>query len=44
MMTYIDENTARRVLYEVWVGDNDGKDPMGLIEWEYEPLPGEKKP
>ena len=43
VMSYVDENTSRVSLYEVWVGDNDGKDPMGLIEWEFEPLPGEKK-
>ncbi len=43
VVSYVSEDTGQRVLYEVWSAQNDGKDPMGLIEWEYEPLPGEKK-
>jgi len=43
VVTYVSADTGQRLLYEVWSTQNDGKDPMGLIEWEYEPLPSEKK-
>lgn len=43
VVTYVSNDSGQRLLYEVWSTQNDGKDPMGLIEWEYEPLPGEKK-
>jgi hypothetical protein len=43
VVTYVSNDSGRRLLYEVWSAQNDGKDPMGLIEWEYETLPSEKK-